>query len=164
MVMISVPAIIAVPTTAGTGSEVGRAGVVTHPITHEKKIIFHPAIMPKVAILDPELGLMQVRQFHYGWNASGPRETTLPLGTALHGAVVVIDVQTGEPLALVSTPTFADLELAAEDLALMLMPDADARTLPEEQRRRRRTLQDLAPFRNRAIGTAYAPGSRHDLR
>jgi alcohol dehydrogenase len=47
--------IIAVPTTAGTGSEVGRAGVVTHPLTHEKKIIFHPAIMPKVAILDPEL-------------------------------------------------------------------------------------------------------------
>lgn len=47
--------IIAVPTTAGTGSEVGRAGVVTHPVTHEKKIIFHPAIMPKVAILDPAL-------------------------------------------------------------------------------------------------------------
>jgi alcohol dehydrogenase class IV len=47
--------IIAVPTTAGTGSEVGRAGVVTHPYTHEKKIIFHPAIMPKIAILDPEL-------------------------------------------------------------------------------------------------------------
>lgn len=47
--------IIAVPTTAGTGSEVGRAGVVTHPTTHEKKIIFHPAIMPKVSILDPEL-------------------------------------------------------------------------------------------------------------
>jgi alcohol dehydrogenase len=47
--------VIAVPTTAGTGSEVGRAGVVTHPETHEKKIIFHPAIMPRVAILDPEL-------------------------------------------------------------------------------------------------------------
>ena len=47
--------VIAVPTTAGTGSEVGRAGVITHPVTHEKKIIFHPAIMPKVAILDPEL-------------------------------------------------------------------------------------------------------------
>ncbi len=47
--------IIAVPTTAGTGSEVGRAGVVTHPTTHEKKIIFHPAIMPRVSILDPEL-------------------------------------------------------------------------------------------------------------
>ena len=47
--------IIAVPTTAGTGSEVGRAGVVTHPVTHEKKIIFHPAIMPRIALLDPEL-------------------------------------------------------------------------------------------------------------
>ncbi len=47
--------IIAVPTTAGTGSEVGRAGVITHPESHEKKIIFHPNIMPKVAILDPEL-------------------------------------------------------------------------------------------------------------
>ena len=47
--------IIAVPTTAGTGSEVGRAGVVTHPDTHEKKIIFHPLLMPKAAVLDPEL-------------------------------------------------------------------------------------------------------------
>jgi alcohol dehydrogenase len=47
--------IIAVPTTAGTGSEVGRAGVVTHPETHEKKIIFHPKMMPKFAVLDPEL-------------------------------------------------------------------------------------------------------------
>ncbi len=47
--------IIAVPTTAGTGSEVGRAGVITHPVTHEKKIIFHPMLMPRAAILDPEL-------------------------------------------------------------------------------------------------------------
>src|SRR4029453_14293558 len=47
--------IIAVPTTAGTGSEVGRAGVVTHPETREKKIIFHPAITPRGAVLDPEL-------------------------------------------------------------------------------------------------------------
>jgi alcohol dehydrogenase class IV len=49
--------IIAVPTTAGTGSEVGRAGVITNENTHEKKIIFHPAMMPKVAIEDPELGV-----------------------------------------------------------------------------------------------------------
>jgi len=47
--------VIAVPTTAGTGSEVGRAGVITHPLTHEKKVIFHPAMMPKFAVLDPEL-------------------------------------------------------------------------------------------------------------
>jgi alcohol dehydrogenase len=46
---------ICVPTTAGTGSEVGRAGVITNTTTHEKKIIFHPDVMPKFAILDPEL-------------------------------------------------------------------------------------------------------------
>jgi len=47
--------IIAVPTTAGTGSEVGRAGVLTNATTHKKKIIFHPALMPKVTICDPAL-------------------------------------------------------------------------------------------------------------
>jgi alcohol dehydrogenase class IV len=49
--------IIAVPTTAGTGSEVGRAGVITREDTHEKKIIFHPMMMPKIAIEDPELAV-----------------------------------------------------------------------------------------------------------
>ncbi|MBO9452824.1 iron-containing alcohol dehydrogenase [Tropicibacter sp. R16_0] len=47
--------IVAVPTTAGTGSEVGRAGVITNSETHEKKIIFHPLMLPKVVICDPEL-------------------------------------------------------------------------------------------------------------
>jgi alcohol dehydrogenase class IV len=47
--------VVAVPTTAGTGSEVGRAGVITREDTHQKKIIFHPLMMPKVAIQDPEL-------------------------------------------------------------------------------------------------------------
>jgi alcohol dehydrogenase len=47
--------IVAVPTTAGTGSEVGRAGVITDESTHTKKIIFHPLMMPKVTICDPEL-------------------------------------------------------------------------------------------------------------
>ena len=47
--------IVAVPTTAGTGSEVGRAAVVTHESTHTKKIIFHPLMMPKVTICDPKL-------------------------------------------------------------------------------------------------------------
>src|SRR6202795_2059578 len=47
--------VIAVPTTSGTGSEVGRAGVITDETTHTKKIIFHPKMMPKIAILDPEL-------------------------------------------------------------------------------------------------------------
>ena len=47
--------IIAVPTTSGTGSEVGRAGVITDEKTHTKKIIFHPNLMPAVVICDPEL-------------------------------------------------------------------------------------------------------------
>lgn len=47
--------IVAVPTTAGTGSEVGRASVLTNSMTHEKKIIFHPKILPSVVICDPEL-------------------------------------------------------------------------------------------------------------
>ena len=49
--------IVAVPTTAGTGSEVGRAAVVTDPSDHTKKIIFHPLMLPKVVIADPELTL-----------------------------------------------------------------------------------------------------------
>ena len=47
--------IIAVPTTAGTGSEVGRAGVLTNAVTHKKKIIFHPKLLPVVTICDPAL-------------------------------------------------------------------------------------------------------------
>ena len=47
--------IIAVPTTAGTGSETGRAGVFTNEKTKEKKIIFHPKMLPSTVILDPEL-------------------------------------------------------------------------------------------------------------
>ena len=47
--------IVAVPTTAGTGSEVGRASVITNSETHEKKIIFHPKVLPSAVICDPEL-------------------------------------------------------------------------------------------------------------
>jgi alcohol dehydrogenase class IV len=47
--------IVAVPTTAGTGSEVGRAAVLTNEATHTKKIIFHPKLLPAIVIADPEL-------------------------------------------------------------------------------------------------------------
>ncbi len=47
--------IIAVPTTAGTGSEVGRASVITNSQTHTKKVIFHPKFLPAITICDPEL-------------------------------------------------------------------------------------------------------------
>jgi alcohol dehydrogenase class IV len=47
--------VVAVPTTAGTGSEVGRASVITDLSNHIKKIIFHPNMLPAQVILDPEL-------------------------------------------------------------------------------------------------------------
>ena len=47
--------IVAVPTTAGTGSEVGRAGVITDEATHTKKVIFHPRMMPSITLCDPDL-------------------------------------------------------------------------------------------------------------
>ena len=45
----------AVPTTSGTGSEVGRASVITDVRDHTKKIIFHPKMLPVAVIADPEL-------------------------------------------------------------------------------------------------------------
>jgi alcohol dehydrogenase len=47
--------VVAVPTTAGTGSETGRAGVITNEETKTKKVIFHPKMMPAVVVADPEL-------------------------------------------------------------------------------------------------------------
>ncbi len=47
--------VVAVPTTAGTGSEVGRSSVITNEDTHTKTIIFHPSMLPRIVISDPEL-------------------------------------------------------------------------------------------------------------
>ena len=53
----SILPIIALPSTAGTGSEVGRAAVFLNEETKKKKIIFHPKMLPQIAILDPILSL-----------------------------------------------------------------------------------------------------------
>lgn len=50
-----VPPVLAVPTTAGTGSEIGRSTVISEDGSHVKRIIFSPKLMPRVALLDPEL-------------------------------------------------------------------------------------------------------------
>ncbi len=47
--------VIAIPTTAGTGSELGRSSVITHDDEHRKVIVFHPRMMPDIVIMDPEL-------------------------------------------------------------------------------------------------------------
>ena len=51
----ALPYFVAVPTTAGTGSEVGRSSVISDDVTHIKKIIFSPALLAKAVFADPEL-------------------------------------------------------------------------------------------------------------
>jgi alcohol dehydrogenase class IV len=47
--------LVCIPTTAGTGSEVGRSSVITLEATNRKKVIFHPELLAKLVILDPEV-------------------------------------------------------------------------------------------------------------
>ena len=87
------------PTTAGTGSEVGRAGVVTDATLHAKKVIFHPLMMPRIAICDPELtiGMPPVVTAGTGMDAlahcleayCGPNYHPLADGIALEGIRLV---------------------------------------------------------------------------
>lgn len=50
-----IPYMVAIPTTAGTGSEVGRSSVISDDTTHVKRIIFDPRLLPPVTLADPEL-------------------------------------------------------------------------------------------------------------
>ena len=93
--------IVAVPTTAGTGSEVGRASVVTNSKTHEKKIIYHPKVLPSVVICDPELtiGMPQFITAGSGLDAfahcveafSSPHYHPMGQGIAVEGMKLVIE-------------------------------------------------------------------------
>lgn len=90
---------IAVPTTAGTGSEVGRAGVLTNSQSHVKKIIFHPKILPSIVICDPELtvGMPKMITVGTGMDAfahcleafSSPHYHPMSQGIALEGMRLV---------------------------------------------------------------------------
>ncbi|MGP9819150.1 iron-containing alcohol dehydrogenase [Salinarimonas sp. NSM] len=93
--------IVAVPTTAGTGSEVGRASVITNSQTHVKKIIFHPKVLPSVVIADPELtvGMPKAITAGTGLDAfahcveafSSPFYHPMSQGIALEGMRLVIE-------------------------------------------------------------------------
>lgn len=93
--------IIAVPTTAGTGSEVGRASVIANSETHVKKIIFHPKVLPSIVIADPELtvGMPKVITAGTGVDAfahcveafSSPHYHPMSQGIALEGMRLVKD-------------------------------------------------------------------------
>ncbi|WP_108447103.1 iron-containing alcohol dehydrogenase [Halomonas denitrificans] len=91
--------IVAVPTTAGTGSEVGRASVITNAETHEKKIIFHPRVLPRVVLCDPELTVGMPRAITAGTGLdafahcveafSSPHYHPMSQGIALEGMRLV---------------------------------------------------------------------------
>lgn len=93
--------VIAVPTTAGTGSEVGRASVITNSESHEKKIIFHPKMLPVTVIADPELtvGMPKFITAGTGLDAfahcveafSSPHYHPMSQGIALEGMRLVKD-------------------------------------------------------------------------
>lgn len=93
--------IVAVPTTAGTGSEVGRASVITNSQSHEKKIIFHPKVLPSVVICDPELTVGMPRAITAGTGLdafahcveafSSPHYHPMSQGIALEGMRLVIE-------------------------------------------------------------------------
>ena len=93
--------IVAVPTTAGTGSEVGRASVITNSKTHIKKIIFHPKVLPTVVICDPELTMSMPKVITAGTGLdafahcveafSSPHYHPMSQGIALEGMRLVID-------------------------------------------------------------------------
>ncbi|MEM1388856.1 MAG: iron-containing alcohol dehydrogenase [Pseudomonadota bacterium] len=93
--------IIAVPTTAGTGSEVGRASVITNSATHEKKIIFHPKMLPTTVICDPELTTGMPRHITAGTGLdafahcveafSSPHYHPMSQGIALEGMRLVVE-------------------------------------------------------------------------
>ncbi len=87
------------------------------------------------ALMDPRAGLAVVQQWH-GSTSDYP----LPLGTPLYGAAVVLDVDSGDILAAVSTPTFSREQMAADPISVYR--DQVAR-----------------PALNRAIGAEYPPGS-----
>lgn len=117
--------IIAVPTTAGTGSEVGRAGVVTNGETHVKKIIFHPKILPSIVISDPELtvGMPKVITAGTGMDAfahcleafCSPHYHPMSQGIALEGMRLVKEWL---PLAYTNG---ADLEARAHMMSAAMM-------------------------------------------
>ena len=93
--------VVAVPTTAGTGSEVGRAGVVINETQGRKVIVFHPALLPKAVICDPELtvGLPRMLTVGTGLDAlshsleaiSAPTFHPMAHGIGLEGSRLVLE-------------------------------------------------------------------------
>jgi alcohol dehydrogenase class IV len=108
----NIPPIINVPTTAGTGSEVGRSGVVTLKATGRKTVIFSPFLMAKAAILDPELTV-----------SMPPRVTAATGFDALTHCIEAYLAQGDHPMA--DGIALAGIELCAKHLPRAVEAGAD---------------------------------------
>lgn len=112
------PPMIAIPTTAGTGSEVGRSGVVTVESTGCKTVIFAPSMMPNVALLDPVL------------TATMPPLTTAATGfDALTHCIEAYCAQGDHPMA--DAIALEGMRLAAANLELAVEEGADLKVRGE---------------------------------
>ena len=112
------------------------------------------------ALLNPKLGLFRVQQWHYGWNSDGtPKPALRPLGSDLRGAAVIIDVRSGETIAMVSSPSPSDQPYTDTELALLSLSSEKVGQLSAEDVAKRRELMARAPYTNRVVETVYAPGS-----
>jgi len=115
--------------------DTGRIEVVDPTPGHDAQLTIDVMLQARVqAVMSKELGLCVVQPWH------GQESATQPIGAVLNGAAVVLDIDTGEILAMVSTPTFTREELREN-------PDW--------------VYNDAVntPFLNRAIAKPYPPGS-----
>ncbi len=102
---------------------------------HDVSLAIDIALQARIqAIMDPSLGLAVAQPWH------GDENPTVPVGTPLNGAVVVLDIDTGDILSMVSTPTYRRAELR-DDPGAIFQDQIDAAWL------------------NRCIARPYPPGS-----
>ncbi len=89
--------------------DTGETQWVPYHAGEDLKITIDIALQARVqAIMTAEYGLTTVQQYQAGWNTNGtPRKTGLPIGTPLNSAAVVLDIESGDILAMVSMPTLA---------------------------------------------------------
>ena len=99
--------VVAVPTTAGTGSEVGRASVITDDAEHIKRIIFHPRMLPALVILDPQLSIGLPPKI------TAARGLFRPIIGAKNGVAIITRIALTRPAAMDSAITSELAPIAA---------------------------------------------------
>lgn len=124
---------------------------------HDVAVTIDASLQARIAaLMSPDAGLTTIQQ----WQGN----KALAVGTHLQSGVVVLDVDTSEILALVSTPTYTREQLRSDPESIFVS-EADramldkARAAAEAKGEPEPSAAGMVPLLNRAIGRAYAPGS-----